>query len=203
MRVLPSGTAALLIEVDDLEEVLAMYAALVADPLDGVLDVVPAARTVLLVTAAGADLASVARAVRAVTPQPGRRTGGNLVEIPVVYDGDDLADVAAVLGCGPAEVVRRHVQEEWTVAFCGFAPGFGYLTGSRHRWDVPRRSSPRTRVPAGSVAIAGEFTGVYPRESPGGWQLLGRTHVAVFDLDRDPAALLAPGTRCRFVDVTP
>jgi KipI family sensor histidine kinase inhibitor len=98
-------------------------------------------------------------------------------------------------------VVRRHTEHEWTVAFCGFAPGFGYLTSNSWSWDVPRRSSPRTKVPPGSVALAGVFSGVYPRESPGGWQLVGRTDLAVFDLSRDPAALLRPGNRVRFVDV--
>ena len=203
MRVLPSGTAALLVELDDLDGVLALYTALAADPPVGVIDVVPAGRTVLVVTAPDVELATVARALRSVTPRPGRGLDGELVELPVSYDGEDLDDVATFLGCDREGVVRRHREEEWTVAFCGFAPGFGYLTGTHHAWEIPRRSSPRTRVPAGSVALAGEFTGVYPRESPGGWQLLGRTDVPVFDLDRDPAALLRPGTRVRFVDVTP
>jgi KipI family sensor histidine kinase inhibitor len=118
----------------------------------------------------------------------------------VHYDGADLAELAGLLGTEPAELVRRHTGAEWTVAFCGFAPGFGYLTQDGGGWDVPRRSTPRTTVPPGSVALAGEFSGVYPRESPGGWQLIGRTDVAVFDLGRDPAALLRPGIRVRFVD---
>jgi KipI family sensor histidine kinase inhibitor len=145
------------------------------------------------------DLANLERSLRNTVARKDRRAGGDLVEIPVVYDGADLADVAALLDCDEAELVRRHTADEWTVAFCGFAPGFGYLTGQAE-WNVPRRSSPRTKVPAGSVALAGEFSGVYPRESPGGWQLLGRTELAVFDLDRDPAALLQPGRRVRFVD---
>nr|MBA2740265.1 carboxyltransferase domain-containing protein [Nocardioidaceae bacterium] len=91
--------------------------------------------------------------------------------------------------------------EEWTVAFCGFAPGFGYLTSQAWQVDMPRRPSPRTNVPPGSVALAAQFSGVYPRESPGGWQLIGRTELGVFDLSRDPAALLRPGIRVRFVDV--
>jgi len=201
MRVRSSGTAALLVEVDDLDEVLALYAALVAEPPDGVIDVVPASRTVLMVTAPGTDLKAVTEAVRGVTPRPGGRVSDDLVEIETRYDGEDLSDLAEILGCDERDIVRRHVEEEWTVAFCGFAPGFGYLTGTRHSWDIPRRATPRTRVPPGSVALAGEFTGVYPRESPGGWQLLGRTDVAVFDIDRDPAALLRPGTRVRFVEV--
>lgn len=200
MRLLPCGSTAVLVELDDLDEVLGYYAALVADRPDGVVDIVPAGRTVMVVTdPARTDLAAVERVLRTTEPLTERRAGGELVEIPVVYDGEDLADVAELLGCTVDEVVERHTGEEWTVAFCGFAPGFGYLTGQSD-WNVPRRDSPRTKVPAGSVALAGEFSGVYPRESPGGWQLIGRTQVAVFDLDRDPAALLQPGRRVRFVD---
>jgi KipI family sensor histidine kinase inhibitor len=199
MRLLPCGSTALLVELDDLDEVLGYYAALVADPPYGVIDIVPAARTVMVVIdPARTDLATLDRVLRSTVPLEDRRTGGELVEIPVVYDGADLGDVAELLGCDVDELIRRHTSDDWTVAFCGFAPGFGYLTGSG--WDVPRRSSPRTKVPAGSVALAGEFSGVYPRESPGGWQLIGRTEVAVFDLDRDPPALLQPGRRVRFID---
>ena len=197
----PSGTAALLVELDDLDEVLGYYAALVDERPEGVLDIVPAARTILLsIDPAVVDLPDVERAVRQVSPRPGLRSQGDLVELPVTYDGEDLSDVASLLSCDVEEVVRRHTSEEWTVAFCGFAPGFGYLTSTSGTWDVPRRPSPRTKVPPGSVALAGEFSGVYPRESPGGWQLIGRTSVPVFDLDRDPAALLRPSTRVRFVD---
>ena len=203
MRVLPSGSTALLVELDGLEEVLGLYAALVAEPLGGVVDVVPAARTVLLVTdPAVTTLAAVEQAVRQARPRTDRSGREDLVELPVVYDGADLADVAGLLGVEPVEVVRRHTGAEWTVAFCGFAPGFGYLTQDGGGWDVPRRSTPRTKVPPGSVALAGEFSGVYPRESPGGWQLIGRTDVAAFDLGRDPAALLRPGVRVRFVHAT-
>jgi len=200
MRILPSGSTALLVELDDLDAVLALYAALADRPPPGVVDVVPAARTVLLVTdPARTTTAAVAEAVRATTPRPDARAPGDAVELPVHYDGEDLGELAGSLGMAPAELVRRHTGAEWTVAFCGFAPGFGYLTQDGGGWDVPRRSTPRTRVPPGSVALAGEFSGVYPRESPGGWQLIGRTDVAVFDLDREPAALLRPGVRVRFV----
>ena len=119
----------------------------------------------------------------------------------MTYDGEDLEDTARLLGYDVPELIRRHTAEEWTVAFCGFAPGFGYLTSATQEWDVPRRSSPRTKVPTGSVALGGRFTGVYPRESPGGWQLIGRTGLAMFDLSREPPALLRPGNRGRFVDV--
>ncbi|GMA87150.1 allophanate hydrolase [Angustibacter aerolatus] len=182
---------------------LALHAGLSGALPDGVLDVVPAGRTILVVTDPDVTpLADVTAAVRAATPRPGARGGGDLLEVPVVYDGEDLDDVAGLLGCDRAEVVRRHTGQEWTVAFCGFAPGFGYLVSRDGGWDVPRRSSPRTKVPAGAVALAGEFSGVYPRASPGGWRLLGRTELAVFDLDREPAALLTPGRPVRFVDVT-
>ncbi len=201
MRVLPSGTTALLVELDDLDQVLGLYAALVDNLPAGVVDVVPAARTVLVVTDPSAtSLSAVADAVRRTRPLHDQRDDGELVEIPVAYDGDDLEEAAQLLGCDVAELVRRHTGAEWTVAFCGFTPGFGYLTSKAWRSDVPRRSSPRKKVPPGSVALAGEFSGVYPRESPGGWQLIGRTDLAVFDLSRDPAAVLRPGIRVRFVD---
>ena len=200
MRLLPSGSTALLVELDALDDVLALYAALADDPPEGVVDVVPAARTVLVVTdPARTTLAAVADAVRRTTPRPGGRATGDTVELPVHYDGADLAEAADLLRLTSEELVERHTGAEWTVAFCGFAPGFGYLTQRGATWDVPRRATPRTKVPPGSVALAGEFSGVYPRESPGGWQLIGRTDVAVFDLDREPAALLRPGTRVRFV----
>jgi KipI family sensor histidine kinase inhibitor len=200
MRLLPSGSTALLVELDRLDDVLALYAALSDAPPAGVVDVVPAARTVLLVTDPDrTTLGAVAEAVRRTTPRPGGPAAGDTVELPVRYDGDDLAELAESLRLTPDELVARHTGSEWTVAFCGFAPGFGYLTQPGTAWDVPRRPTPRTRVPPGSVALAGEFSGVYPRESPGGWQLIGRTDVAVFDLARDPAALLRPGTRVRFV----
>jgi KipI family sensor histidine kinase inhibitor len=197
MRILPAGDRALLVELDDLDEVLGYYAALTADAPADVVDIVPAARTVLVTTSG--DLATLSRTLYDVTPSPDSRTTGDLIDIPVVYDGADLGDVADLLGCTRDDVIGRHTADEWTVAFCGFAPGFGYLT-STGDWNIPRRSSPRTKVPAGAVALAGEFSGVYPRESPGGWQLIGHTATKIFDLERDPAALFSPGRRVRFVD---
>ncbi|HWD78966.1 MAG TPA: allophanate hydrolase subunit 1 [Kribbella sp.] len=197
MRILPSGDQALLVELDDLDEVLGYYTALSADPPADVVDVVPAARTILVTTTG--DLGALSRALHDLTPARDRRATGDLIEIPVVYDGEDLGDVAGLLGCTPDDVIARHTADEWTVAFSGFAPGFGYLTATGD-WDVPRRTSPRTKVPAGAVALGGEFSGVYPRESPGGWQLIGRTSVRIFDAAREPAALFYPGRRVRFVD---
>jgi KipI family sensor histidine kinase inhibitor len=204
MRLLPSGTTALLAELDDLDQVQGVYDALCEAPPPGVVDVVPAARTILVVVdPAVTTLAAVAKELRTATPGTGRRDRRELVEVPVVYDGEDLAATAALLGWEPAELVRRHTAARWSVAFCGFAPGFGYLASPDWPVEVPRRSAPRTVVPPGAVALAAEFSGVYPRESPGGWQLVGRTPLQVFDLSRDPAALLRPGVRVRFVEVRP
>lgn len=200
MRLLPSGSTALLVELDDLDEVLALYGALIKAPPVGVTDIVPAARTVLVVTdPARTSLSAVADAVRATVPDREQPAEAACLEVPVIYDGQDLADAARLVGCDPQELVRRHSADEWSVAFCGFSPGFGYLTSRSGTWDVPRRATPRTKVPAGAVALAGGFTGVYPRESPGGWQLIGHTELVVFDLARTPAALLRPGVRVRFV----
>jgi KipI family sensor histidine kinase inhibitor len=201
MRLLPSGTTALLVELDDLDQVLGLYATLEHDLPKGVVDVVPAARTLLVVTDPRvASLSSVANAVQGATPREGGLDSSDLVEVPVTYDGEDLEEAAHLLDCDAGELVRRHTAEEWTVAFCGFMPGFGYLVSKGWQVQVPRRSSPRKKVPSGSVALAGEFSGVYPRESPGGWQLIGRSSLAMFEPSRDPAALLRPGTRVRFSD---
>jgi len=201
MRVLPSGSTALLVELDDLDAVMALHVTLLGELPAGVLDMVPAARTLLLVLdPSTTSPAVVERAVREVRPQPGARVVGPVVEVPVTYDGADLSTAAEALGCDTAELVRRHTVAEWTVAFCGFSAGFGYLTSPAWPYDLPRRSTPRTSVPAGSVALAGGFSGVYPSASPGGWQLVGRTPVAVFDPARDPAALLRPGSRVRFLE---
>lgn len=201
MHLRASGTAGLLVELDDLDEVLGYYAALSETRPDGVLDLVPAARTLLLVLDPDVvDPRDLEPVLRAITPRPPSAGSGDLVELPVVYDGADLEEVATLLSCDPDELVHRHTEQEWTVAFCGFAPGFGYLTARDGWWDVPRRPEPRTTVPAGSVGLAGRFSGVYPRASPGGWQLLGRTTVTTFDPEREPAALLRPGTRVRFID---
>jgi len=204
VRVVACGDTALLVEVEGLAEVAALTAALRDIRLDGVVDVVPAARTVLLTTAPGTDLPLVCRAVLglpvdAAAPSP----DGETIEIPVVYDGPDLDDVGRRTGLGADGVVAAHTRGPWRVAFGGFAPGFGYLVGGDDRLRVPRRDEPRTGVPAGAVGLAGEFSGVYPRASPGGWQLIGRTDVALWDVERDPPALLRPGVRVRFTRADP
>ncbi len=201
MNVLPCADAGLLVELADLDEVLALYAELADAPPAGVVDLVPAARTLLLrVDPDVADPGAVERAVREARPRPGNRPDAGHVEIPVRYDGEDLDEVGELTGLGARGVVEAHTGQEWTVAFCGFAPGFGYLVGEDDRLHVARRENPRTKVPAGSVGLAGEFSGVYPRPSPGGWQLIGRTDAPVWDLDRTPPALLSAGVRVRFVE---
>jgi KipI family sensor histidine kinase inhibitor len=198
--VLPYGDRALLVEVADLGAVAAVRSALEGSPLPGQRDLVPAARTVLVVLDRPPSDLDVAALRRLSTTTSPRSSGRAAVEIPVVFDGADLTDVAALTRRSTADVVATLTTVEFTVAFCGFSPGFGYLTGLPEDLHVPRRDTPRTRVPAGSVALAGPFAGVYPQASPGGWQLVGRTDAALFDVDRDPPALLSPGTTVRFRD---
>jgi allophanate hydrolase subunit 1 len=201
LDVRPYGDRALLIEAADLAGVAVVREALDASPLPGQLDLVPAARTVLVLLdrpPADTDTAILRRLAPAAP-----RTAGptDLVGLFVVFDGPDLPDVAELTGRSVPDVVAALVAAEFTVAFGGFAPGFGYLSGLPDDLHVPRRSTPRTRVPAGAVGLAGPFAGVYPRPSPGGWQLVGRTDAVLFDADRRPPALLTPGTRVRFREV--
>lgn len=202
MRFLPVSDTAVMVELPDLDVTTRTFAALTAAELTGVREVVPAARTILVLfdprRVAATDLV---RRLREVQPAAQASGTGRSVTLDVRYDGQDLAEAAGLLGVSPEELVRRHQAATWTVAFTGYAPGFGYLVGDDGLFDVPRRSSPRTRIPAGSVGLAGRFSGVYPRESPGGWQLIGRTDATMWDLDRDPPALLAPGTAVRFRQV--
>jgi KipI family sensor histidine kinase inhibitor len=162
---------------------------------------VAAARTVLVVLDRAVTDLDVATLRRLAPERSTAHRGTTVVDLPVVFDGADLADVAELTGRSADDVVGALTTAELTVAFCGFAPGFGYLTGLPAELHVPRRATPRTRVPAGSVALAGPFAGVYPQASPGGWQLVGRTDAVLFDVDRDPPALLSPGTVVRFRDV--
>ena len=193
------GREALLVEVDDLDAALALYAALRTAALNGVVDLVPGARTVLIrLDPAVTSPAEVQRATAGLEVGGPRPADAGTVEIPVRYDGPDLAEVAERTGLRPDEVIALHTGSRWTVAFAGFAPGFGYLTGGDPRLDVPRRDSPRTRIPAGSVGLAGRFSGVYPRDSPGGWQLIGSTTRRMWDLDRPQPALLVPGVEVIF-----
>ncbi|MDY6999298.1 MAG: allophanate hydrolase subunit 1 [Actinomycetota bacterium] len=203
------GDRALLVECAGTDEVLAWDAALRAAELPGVEDIVPAARTVLIKLAGPGyqaptrqRLARVAVSEAACAGAAAPPEAGVDLTIDVVYDGADLDEVARLTGMDAQQVVAAHTGRPWRVGFSGFAPGFGYLVGGDERLAVPRRSDPRTRVPVGSVGLAGEFTGIYPRESPGGWQLIGRTSAVLWDIERDDPALLVPGMWVQFRAVT-
>lgn len=205
MRFLPAGPGALLVEVDGLAQARALNAEVgrrrAAGWAPSLLDVVPAACTVLLDGIE--DPAAAERDIRSWTIPPLPPGTGPVIEIRCRYDGPDLPAVAEQWGVPVAEAVRIHSAIVHEVAFCGFAPGFPYLTGIGPGRGVPRRGSPRTSIPAGSVALGGEYTGIYPRASPGGWQVIGTTDAVMWDSARDPAALLTAGDRVRFISVTP
>ena len=205
---LTCGEHAVLVDVGGLHQVVSFDHAVreaVAAGTPGftdVVDIVPAARTVLVVVT---DKAGIAALRQALADLPAAAAGevvatDQVIEIPVRYDGPDLADVARLTGLSVKEVIAAHTGIAWRVAFGGFAPGFAYLSWGDPRLAVPRRKEPRTSVRSGAVALAGEFSAIYPRSSPGGWQLIGRTDVVVFDIDRDPPALLQPGAVVRFVE---
>ncbi len=201
VQVRPMGERAFLLEVAALEDVLPLHAALAASRPAGVVDLVPAARTVLVRVDPRTLAPAAARAWAlgaAADAEAGAAAGGPLVELDIVYDGADLDETAQLLGVAVDELVARHAGATWRVAFTGFAPGFGYLVSDDWPFDVPRLDSPRTRVPAGSVGLAGAFSGAYPRDTPGGWRLIGTTAARLFDADAASPALLAPGTRVRF-----
>lgn len=191
----PVGRSALLVEVDDADAALSLATWARAAAVDAV-EVVPAAASVLFDGVV--DVPALARQLAGWSPAA-EVARGELVELGVRYDGPDLAAVAEHWGVDVDTVVERHASVEYVAEFCGFAPGFSYLRGLPEELAVPRLDSPRSRVPAGSVGLAGAWCGVYPRSSPGGWRLLGTTDAVLWDQDRDPPALLAPGTRVRFV----
>lgn len=197
-RLLPYGPTAWLVEVTD-EVVLDLVRP--ATELPGVGEVVPAERTLLVHVRRGADAEVVGASLLTLRPRPlDDDVEPPTVTMPVVYDGEDLATVAEASGLSIGEVVERHIGGIYRCAFCGFAPGFAYLTGLDPALHLPRRATPRTRVPAGAVAIAAAYTAVYPTASPGGWHLLGRTDATLFDPWRRPPALIEPGTTVRFED---
>lgn len=226
-RMLPAGHAAVLVECDDLAEVLALHDALAADSPAGVVELVPAARTLLVSVDPAVLPLEVARGwIRRAgggAPQIGSGTGAgaaagetvrasagshadaaaeaDVIVVPVDYRGDDLHETAELLGVSPEALIGHHTAATWRVAFIGFAPGFGYLVSDDWPFQVPRLDAPRTRVPSGSVALAGAFAGAYPRESPGGWRLVGRTDAVLWDAASEPPALFAPARRVRFEPV--
>lgn len=205
------GEGATLLELASLDEVLLVHRALAATRPTGLVDLVPAARTVLAVTGPSGPalaaveswlLATARRALAAPSSPIGSQASDEAalapVVIPVTYDGPDLDDTARLLGLDVATLVGLHTESVWTVAFSGFAPGFGYLVTDHDRLVVPRLAAPRTQVPAGSVALAGAFSGVYPRASPGGWRIIGSTDAVLWDAAATQPAPLVPGRRVIF-----
>jgi KipI family sensor histidine kinase inhibitor len=202
MRVRPVGSDALLLEVDDPPAWFAeLWRRRAAGELSA-LEIVPGARTVLLDGVP--DPTGTSERVRGWGPPPPVEPSTDaVIEIPVRYDGEDLPAVAEIWQTDVRGVVDRLSHTELWVAFCGFTPGWAYLAGLAEELAVPRLATPRSRVPAGSVALADTYAGIYPTASPGGWRLVGRTDVTLFDPDRDPPALLTPGTRVRLAEVAP
>jgi KipI family sensor histidine kinase inhibitor len=191
VNLVPVGRAAVLVEVASAADAVSL--AEWCRTREAARDVVPGAQTVLLDGVREPDvLPGLLAGWRPSAAEP-----GPLVEVPVTLDGPDVADVASWWRCTAGEVGDRLASVELLSAFCGFAPGFAYLSGLTV--EVPRLATPRTRVPAGSVAVAGTWCGVYPTTSPGGWRILGHTDVELWDPARSQPALLAPGTRVRFV----
>jgi KipI family sensor histidine kinase inhibitor len=200
-----SGDRALLCSFDgDLEQAnataLALHRLLLGEAHAEVEDLIPGARSLCIVLRRGAEPS--ADLMRSLTSAGGANRNprqGDAHEIGVTYDGDDLEEVARLHGISSDDVIRLHSSAIYRVGFVGFSPGFAYLIGLPRVLHTPRLGTPRTRVPAGAVGIGGEFTGVYPRATPGGWLLIGRTDLPMFDAHRDPPSLLAPGDRVRFV----
>lgn len=203
MRFLPVNLDALLVELDDLPQTLALLASLQAEPIAGIEEMVPAARTLLVrYRPAKVSIGALVERIGARSLAAKVERAATLIEIPVDYSGEDLDEVAQRLGVSREEVIRRHTGSEYSVAFTGFAPGFAYLSGGDPGLNVPRRATPRTRIPAGAVGLAGPFSAVYPQASPGGWQIIGVTATPMWDLQREVPALLQPGIRVRFIDIT-
>ena len=201
----PVGADGLLVECTDALEAaaLAEWLAAALDPAP--IELVPAAATVLVVAASGglgAMRSAVAAAPTADELVRHDLDGGPVVEIPVRYDGADLAGTADALGISVERFVREHLAAAWRVDFVGFAPGFGYCSADDWPYRIPRLDTPRERVPAGAVAVADGWSAVYPRASPGGWRLIGTTTAALWDAERVPPAVLAAGTRVRFTELS-
>lgn len=204
MRTRRCGDTGLLVELDQYAQVHALAAAIRTASLAGVVDLVPALETLLVVLDPElTDAATIAAEIRDLPLPPRAADDGREVEIPVDYEGADLEFVARHCGITEREVIAAHTGTPWRVAFCGFAPGFAYLVGGDPRLEVPRRQESRLAVPEGAVALAGRFSAVYPRRSPGGWQILGRTDRTLWDTAADPPALLVPGRCVRFVEAGP
>ena len=211
LRIREAGDSALLAELQAVVDpavnarAIGIAAAVRAQKIRGVRDVVSTFASVAVAfDPLVVDPSTVRAALREAGELPPPRTTARMIEVPVAYGGEagpDLADVAAFAGCTAAEVIERHTSRTYRVYMLGFLPGYPYMAAVEDRIAAPRRATPRVRVPAGSVGIAGRQTGIYPRESPGGWQIIGRTSLSLFDPGQTPPALMAPGDEVRFVPV--
>lgn len=201
MRFLAVNLNSFLVELGSLDETLALFDSLSAVPEKGIEEIIPAARTLLVrFCPRETSLASLAEKIARHSLTQRAARSSQQVTIPVHYNGEDLPALAELLGIEVQALIRRHQESVWNVAFTGFAPGFAYMVSDAGGWQTPRRSTPRTRIPAGSVALAGEFSGIYPQASPGGWQLIGQTELKMWDLSREQPALLMPGAQVNFID---
>lgn len=198
------GDTAYLLDLPDNGSVHRWATAVWQAAIPGVIEVVPGLTTLLVqIDPEATNLPVLQRALHGVRPvEEGASSRGEHV-IEVIYDGEDLDAVCSLTGLDREAVVVAHTGRVWQVAFCGFAPGFAYLVGGDPRLEVPRRDESRVRVPAGAVALAGPFSSVYPRVSPGGWQLIGHTDAELWNLALEPPAVLSPGMTVRFVDAQP
>ena len=194
-----AGTRSVLVELSDLDSVLALSALLKTSPLPGQIDMLAAASTLFIKADCPANARIIAATVQSLELGAAPANAGALVEVPVHYDGEDLAEVAELTGLSIEGVINAHAQQQWRAAFGGFAPGFAYLLGENQLLNVPRRATPRKVVPTGAVALAGDYSAIYPRQSPGGWQLIGHTDAVLWDLERENPALIRPQDRVRFV----
>jgi len=197
-----AGSHDLLIDLDSLDAVLALNAALEASPLPGQRDLLAAAQTVFLKFSSAQEAEAAMATLPDLEVASANRSAGKLVEIPVHYDGEDLEAVAKLTGLSVEAVINVHTSQTWRAVFGGFAPGFAYLLGENQQLNVPRRDTPRTKVPSGAVALAGDYSAVYPRQSPGGWQLIGHTDLQMWDLNRENPALIRPQDTVQFVATT-
>ncbi|EMQ98659.1 5-oxoprolinase subunit B/C family protein [Paeniglutamicibacter gangotriensis] len=193
-----AGTRSVLVELSDLDSVLALGAILEASPLPGQCDLLTAASTILIKADSWANARSIAAAIPALELGTAAPDTGSLVSIDVHYDGEDLEEVVRLTGLSPEAVINAHTSQQWRAAFGGFAPGFAYLHRENQLLQVPRRDTPRKAVPAGAVALAGDYSAIYPRISPGGWQLIGHTDAVLWDLQRENPALIRPQDRVQF-----
>ncbi|PHM33198.1 urea amidolyase family protein [Xenorhabdus innexi] len=202
MRFLPVNFHTILVELSDLPETLALFDSLNAESISGIEEIIPAARTVMIhFHPMKISVQQLVTEIQRRDLQKSSHVQGKQVEIPVHYNGEDLEEVADILGLSVQDVIQQHSESEYIVAFTGFAPGFAYMVSETLSWNIPRRKTPRTRIPAGAVALAGEFSGIYPQTSPGGWQLIGMTSERMWDLSRAEPALLQPGHRIRFRNI--